>query len=439
MFHRFFIQWRQLGKRVIGPLALMFLCPPLVMLVWYTNVQLGGSVRSLFALFYEQGIVFTIYKIWAPLFFGTKTAWGILTIFVLFQLILMKILPGKKVEGVPSSKGFIPTYKVNGIAAFVFSVVAFVVASFGMGLFSPGILYDELGGVLGALNLFSFVFCLFLYFKGRFKPSTPDSGSTGHFIFDYFWGMDLHPKICGWDVKVFACCRFGMMAWALLLISYMAKQQELCGLSNALVVSVVLQLVYIAKFFVWEAGYLRSMDIAKDRAGFFLCWGCLVWVPAVYTSPSLFLVTHPHDLHPGLVVLLLIFGGLCILINYFADRQRQKVRIQNGSCTVWNKKPEIIFANYHTEWGEEKQGLLLASGWWGVSRHFHYIPEVLAALFWSVPALFNYYIPYFYLTCLVFLLLERVYRQERRCRSKYGEGWEEYCKKVPFRLIPFIY
>lgn len=41
-------------------------------------------------------------------------------------------------------------------------------------------------------------------------------------------------------------------------------------------VSVVLQLTYITKFFHWEMGYMNSMDIQHDRAGFYLCWGCLV-------------------------------------------------------------------------------------------------------------------------------------------------------------------
>jgi 7-dehydrocholesterol reductase len=165
----------------------------------------------------------------------------------------------------------------------------------------------------------------------------------------------------------------------------------------------------------------------------------LVWVPAVYTSPTLFLVRHPVTLGFWLGLLIVMAGIVCICINYFADRQRYRVRLQHGECMIWNSKPEIVFANYKTEWGEERQGVLLASGWWGISRHFHYLPEILAAFFWSIPALFDYYIPYFYLTYLMILLLDRVYRQERRCERKYGQGWEEYCKKVPFRVIPFVY
>jgi Ergosterol biosynthesis ERG4/ERG24 family len=39
----------------------------------------------------------------------------------------------------------------------------------------------------------------------------------------------------------------------------------------------------------WETGYWGTMDIMHDRAGYYICWGCLVWVPSVYTSPALFL------------------------------------------------------------------------------------------------------------------------------------------------------
>ena len=47
--------------------------------------------------------------------------------------------------------------------------------------------------------------------------------------------------------------------------------------------------VYCFKFFMWETGYWKTMDIAHDRAGYYLCWGCLNWVPAIYTSQA-----RPH-------------------------------------------------------------------------------------------------------------------------------------------------
>ena len=34
------------------------------------------------------------------------------------------------------------------------------------------------------------------------------------------------------------------------------------------------------KFFYWETGYFNTLDITLDRAGYYLCWGCLCWVQA---------------------------------------------------------------------------------------------------------------------------------------------------------------
>ena len=52
----------------------------------------------------------------------------------------------------------------------------------------------------------------------------------------------------------------------------------------------------MTKFFLWETGYWNSMDIQHDRAGYYLCWGCLCWVTCVYTSPVLYLAMHPVQL-----------------------------------------------------------------------------------------------------------------------------------------------
>ena len=93
---------------------------------------------------------------------------------------------------------------------------------------------------------------------------------------------------------------------------------------------------------------------------------------------------------------------------------------------------------YCTESGEIKESQLLASGFWGIARHFHYVPEILGAFFWTVPARFNHAFPYFYVVFLTILLLHRAFRDEERCHKKYGEGWEIYCAKVRWRIFPNI-
>lgn len=356
-----------------------------------------------------------------------------------FSTFLMKAVPGKQYFGPITPRGNVPIYKDNGLACFGITMVSFYLAAYQFHWFSPTILYNHLGEILGALNFFSLLFCLFLYFKGRFAPSSTDASHTGNIFFDYYWGTELYPRIFGWDVKMFTNCRFGMMSWCLLLLSYTAKQQELYGLTNAMIVAVALQFIYVAKFYIWESGYMKSLDIMHDRAGFMICWGCLVWVPSVYTLSTLYLVHHPIHLSAFAATAIFTLGTVCILMNYMADRQRQMVRAKNGECKVWGSKPTLINATYTTQNGETKHTILLASGWWSLSRHFHYIPEIAGAFFWAMPALFENFLPYFYVVFLTALLTNRAFRHDKRCADKYGSYWNQYCEKVPYKIVPYLY
>jgi 7-dehydrocholesterol reductase len=425
-------------RQTVVPALLIAVCPPTAILVWYVHTALGGSLSALLALFAKDGLVATIASIWGPVFFGTRSAWSLIGVFALFELVLMRLLPGKRFLGPVTANGNVPVYKANGVLAFSVTLAAYAGASFGLHLFPASILHDNFGGILGALNVFSVVFCALLYAKGRLAPSSSDHGSSHNPLFDYYWGTELYPRVFGWDVKMFTNCRFGMMAWPLLLVSFAAKQHELYGLSDSMAVAVLLQLVYVAKFFWWETGYLRSLDIMHDRAGFYICWGCLVWVPSIYTSSTLYLVQHPNHLGLPLAALIFVLGTASIFINYAADAQRQRVRATNGQTTVWGKAPLILVGHYTTEGGETKESLLLASGFWGIARHFHYVPEILGALFWTLPALFSNVLPYFYVIFLTALLTDRAFRDDNRCAIKYGPDWKAYCAKVRYKILPGI-
>ena len=132
-------------------------------------------------------------------------------------------------------------------------------------------------------------------------------------------------------------------------------------------------------------------------------------------------------------------GVLSIWINYDADAQRQRFRATNGETTIWGKKPEAIRAPYTTADGQKRESLLLASGWWGVARHFHYVPELALAFFWTVPAGFSHFLPWFYWVFLTILLFDRAVRDDKRCAAKYGEAWDKYKERVRYRIIPYVY
>ncbi len=426
------------ARHTLGPIGLMASCPPFVLVLWHTHHYLDGSLSRLWDVMSNMGVGFTLWSIWSPHALGSPTAWAIIGIFAAVQLAFMRLLPGRRWEGPVTPRGNVPVYRANGPLSFALTIGGWLALTL-TGVVDGSIFYDHMGSILGALNLFALGFCLFLYLKGRFAPSTTDSGHSGNPVFDYYWGTELYPRVLGFDLKQFTNCRFGMMIWPVLCLSYAAAQADRGGISDGMVVAVGIQLFYVAKFFWWETGYLRSLDIMHDRAGFYICWGCLVWVPSVYTQSTMFLVEHPVTYGWPLATLFLALGIACVTANYLADADRQRVRATGGHTTVWGRTPVTITAAYTTTTGEQKENLLLVSGWWGLARHFHYLPEIAGAFFWTLPVGFGHALPWFYVVFLTILLFDRARRDDQRCAAKYGPAWEEYQRRVPYKVIPGIY
>ena len=71
--------------------------------------------------------------------------------------------------------------QANGVLAYFTTVVLFFLG-WQCKVFSPARVYDLFGEILAALNIFSLLFCLFLYFKVRLHvqmlPAVPGACTT---------------------------------------------------------------------------------------------------------------------------------------------------------------------------------------------------------------------------------------------------------------------
>jgi len=428
--------------RTIIPLFLMAFCPHLVIVLWYTAARCNGSFLVLFQRLTADGIYNGISNIWFDIHIASPVSVAILLCFIGWSLLLMVLVPGPRAEGPITPNGNTPVYKDNGFSCFIITMIAFVALQCVLKTFTPysvTIVYDHFDEFLGTLTVFSHVLCFLLHAKGLVMPSTTDCGTSGNLIFDYYWGTELYPRIFGIDIKVFTNCRFGMTVWPLLVAIFSLKNYELFGFVDGVWVSFVLYFVYFTKFFWWESGYMRTIDIMLDRAGFYICWGCLVYIPGLYASVSMYLATQEARLGTTLSLVILALGLACCIVNYLADEQKLEVRRSGGNCTVWGRKPEVIHAEYFLKNGEKRTSLLLVCGYWGISRHFHYVPELGLAFLWTVPAMFNNVMPYSYFIWLVILLTHRTFRDDIKCSEKYGKSWANYCKRVPYKMIPYFF
>jgi 7-dehydrocholesterol reductase len=126
-----------------------------------------------------------------------------------------------------------------------------------------------MGEMLSVMIVASYTISIFLYCKAHIHSSSEDWATTGNVLVDFFWGMELYPRLGkNFDIKDFLHCRLGMMAWAILIISCAIKQHATEGrVSKSLGVTSLLMLAYTSKFFFTESEYWSSAGMVKDRGG----------------------------------------------------------------------------------------------------------------------------------------------------------------------------
>ena len=360
--------------------------------------------------------------------------------FVVFESVLLVCLPGKTVYGPITPMGERPQYRDNAMKAWAVTHIAWLVLGPLTGIIPFAKAYDMWGSIIATCNAIMIPFCIFLYFKGRYFPSCRDTVWTGNYVFDFFQGVELHPQLFGVQLKQLINCRVSMMAWSLSQLWFAQAQYERIGyVSSGMIVCTALHVIFLAKFFLWEPGYFHALDIIYDRSGYYIFWGILCWVPAFYCLAAFVLVENPVDWSVGAAAAIFVVGIVALALNYEADRQKQHIRATDGKGTIWGRPCSIIRAKYASPDGVERSNILLVSGLWSVSRHFNYAAEWLVAFCWCLAATSSSLLTMSYFIFLVMLFLDRVGRDEEKCRKKYGSYWVTYCQRVPYRLVPYVF
>ncbi|CAG01584.1 unnamed protein product, partial [Tetraodon nigroviridis] len=309
----------------------------------------------------------------------------------------------------------------------------------------------------------------------------------GNFDLKYF--CELRPGLIGWVVV-----NFGML---------MKETELRGSPSLAMILVNSFQLLYVADALWNEEAVLTTMDIVHDGFGFMLVFGDLAWVPFTYSLQAAFLVVHPQTLSPLRAAAIIALNGVGYYIFRKSNSQKNQFRrdpshpevasqsfffflffpkcpkyLHQIGCNykaVFPKCPKYLHqigcnykavllrdcgGNSSVKNGKVRgfsevlnlfhcSGLetiatatgkrLLVSGWWGLVRHPNYLGDLLMALAWSLPCGFSHLLPYFYIIYFTILLIHREDRDERQCRAKYGLAWDTYCRRVPYRIFPYIY
>lgn len=446
-------QWgRALGADLgtwVGCLLVLTMTP---LLVLYFYVAAFGYEASLLGPI--QGILsgtLTFGDLWEQLPAPSASAFIVAGVWLAIQVVLA-IVPDVLHKMIASYRGGMSLgavtpagnqlwYNINGLQAWLVSQVLFLAGALWFGWFSPTVIFDHFGGLLIVANLLGFSLALFVYIKAFLFPSHPEDRKwSGSLLYDFFMGIELNPRVGPIDFKLFFNGRPGIVAWTLINLSFAFAQYSRYGhVTNSMILVNLLHGLYVVYFFWKESWYLNTIDISHDHFGWMLAWGDSVWLPYMYTLQGLFLVIHPVELSTPYALFVLGFGLVGFWIFLSANNQKDRFRRLDGATLIWGSKPDYIAAEYTTQDGGKRQSKLLLSGWWGVGRHMNYTGDLMLSLAYSLACGFTHLFPYFYIIFMTILLVHRCLRDEDRCLQKYGKAWEQYCAKVPYRLIPGIF
>ena len=433
---------------------------------------------------------------------GSFKVTGLVIAYYFTSLVLQTVLPGVESQGVQLASGGRLKYKFNGVfydlfcSNFTLTMIAFnsamaimVACLAGTVMQGPDFplwtfIWDNYTQLITANLGIAFFLACFVYVRSfSVKRGNPDhrelaaGGHSGNIVYDWFIGRELNPRVTlpvfgTIDIKVFCELRPGMLGWILLDLAFMAHQYKLYGaVSDSMILITVFQAVYVFDALWMETAILTTMDITTDGFGFMLAFGDLAWLPFIYSLQARYLAVYP--VHLGLMGILGVLAVQGIGYYIFRGANNEKNRFRTDP-----NDPNIAHLEYMKTASGSK---LLTSGWWGTARHINYLGDWIMAWSYCLPTGIAGYliqrsspapvddgqspadgsivggapittrlvqgeargwgmiVTYFYVFYFAILLIHREMRDEEKCLRKYGKDWEEYRKKVPWRMLPGIY
>ena len=334
---------------------------------------------------------------------------------------LYLVVPGRWVEGyVKDQSGRPLRYHLNGLAVFVLSVGAFAALAHAE-IVPWNFFYVHRYETLATAFVIGVVFTLAIVLRQM---------PTGRGLFkDLYLGRLENPQRGRIDAKMFLYL-IGAVMLELNLVSFAAHHVLTHDApSPGVFLYTALFTFFLVEYLFFERVHLYTYDFVAERVGFKLGWGCLVFYPFFYCVGLWFAAEQPSPETP--LPLLVLYAALFFLGWTFA-------RGANLQKYAFKTAPD------RKRFGPFEQraigGRVLASGFWGLSRHVNYLGEILMAsalaLALGYPAsLWPWMYPLYYIV----LLVPRQIADDARCKEKYGPIWDEYVAQVPRRIVPGLF
>jgi delta14-sterol reductase len=347
----------------------------------------------------------------------------------LLVLTVHLVVPARRVTGyvVRERTGQRLRYRLNGLAVLALTVGAWT-AVCSAGWLAWNDFYLHRWEMAAGACVLGVVFTLAIVL-----PARPVAGRS--LAADLYLGRLANPQAANGRVDAkMVLYLAGAVMLELNILSFTAHhlQTYAADPSPGVLVYAALFTFFVVDYLTFEEVHLYTYDFMAERVGFKLGWGCLVFYPFFYCVGlwALADASNPHTPTPILAFFVLVFFSGWVL-SRGANLQKFRFKRDPHAKAFGILDPRPISA------GELH---VLTGGFWGLSRHVNYLGEILMAtgltLVLGYPlALAAWLYPLYY----VALLVPRQAADDARCAARYGELWKAYCRRVPYRIVPFIY
>jgi delta14-sterol reductase len=345
----------------------------------------------------------------------------------LIIFVLNYFLPGRWVTGYVTKTGTNEKlrYRLNGLQVLFSSILLWALMCH-FGFMDWDWMYQIRWYALAGAITFGLVF--------SFAIVLPYPKVRKNFLADFFLGRLENPQLSGGriDAKMWLYL-VGAILLEINILSFTAHNYILNAgqVPPGLYLATALLSFFVVDYLTFEEVHLYTYDFFAERVGFKLGWGCIAFYPFFYSIP----IWNAAEASPAntptymLVVYAILFFGSWSLS-----------RGANMQKYFFKKDPKRIFLGIRPEVVTDGKKSLLVGGFWGLSRHINYLGEIGMAVAIVLAVGHPEIIwPWLYPIYYVALLFTRQYDDDQRCALKYGELWSQYLKKVPYRIIPYIY
>jgi delta14-sterol reductase len=354
-------------------------------------------------------------------------------IYFIYIVALSKLLPGKTCR--IKIKSYEKVYKINGLLVFLLTTIfAFIFIRLELITLVP--IVEHFWSFFAAANIISILFSIALYTRTKIiETDETDPVRIDYlpdFIADFWFGIERNPEFIGLDLKMFFY-QPSLIGLFLLTVGF-AEYQFLKY--NQISIQMILLLsfwwFYLLLHYIKEEFMLYTWDIIAENFGFMLIWGDTVYLPFLYSICGWTIVDTINIEFSKLRILLLILFNLAASYLFrVSNLQKHQFKLKQANprnLFYWWNKDLVVLENK-----------LLCSGFWGIGRHLNYTGEILVYLSIATISGMNSLLPYILPFSLLLLLTHRAWRDEQRCKEKYGPLWIKYCRIARFRMIPFVY